>query len=70
MVDSDGVITWEAKKIVFNEQVVFNDDVIARTDVYVGAGVGPGVSLKQHTHITPAGPSNAPSPLTPIPPEK
>lgn len=70
VVDSDGVITWEAKKIVFNEQVVFNDDVIARTDVYVGAGEGPGVSLNQHTHITPAGPSNAPSPLTPIPPEK
>lgn len=70
VVDSDGVITWEAKKIVFNEQVVFNDDVIARTDVYVGAGEGPGVSLKQHTHLTPAGPSNAPSPLTPIPPEK
>ena len=69
-VDENGIITWTAKKIVFNEQVVFNKPVIARDDVYVGEGVGPGVSLKMHTHITPSGPSNAPSPLTPIPPEE
>lgn len=50
--------------------MVFEDDVIVRKDVYVGEGVGPGVSLKNHTHVTPAGSSDAPSPLSPIPPEE
>ena len=69
-ISKEGVLTWSAKKIVFNGQLVVNDNLIARKDIFVGEGVGPGVSLKNHTHITPAGPSHAPSPLDPIPPEE
>ena len=68
-VDKDGVITWTARKFVWNGQTVFKGDVIARTDIFVGEGVGPGVSVKQHLHPTPVGPSSAPTPATPIPPE-
>ena len=68
-VDKDGVITWTAKKFVWDGQTVFKGDVIARTDIFVGEGVGPGVSVKQHIHPTPVGPSSAPTPATPIPPE-
>lgn len=69
-ISKEGVLTWSAKKIVFDGQLVVNDDLIARKDVFVGEGVGPGVSLKQHIHPTPAGPSSPPNPLTPIPPEE
>lgn len=68
-VDKDGVITWTARKFVWDGQTVFKGDVIARTDIFVGEGVGPGVSVKQHLHPTPVGPSSAPTPATPIPPE-
>jgi hypothetical protein len=69
-VDKNGILTWEAKKIVFKGQMVFEDDVIARKDVYVGAGVGPGVSMTQHIHPTAVGPTSPPTPATPIPPEE
>ena len=69
-ISKEGVLTWSAKKIVFDGQLVVNEDLIARKDVFVGEGVGPGVSLKQHIHPTPAGPSSPPNPLTPIPPEE
>lgn len=69
-VDKNGVLTWSAKKIVFDGQLVVHDDLIVRGDIFVGAGVGPGVSMKQHIHPTPVGPSSAPTPATPIPPEK
>lgn len=69
-VDKNGILTWEAKKIVFKGQIVFEDDVIARKDVYVGVGVGPGVSVTQHIHPTAVGPTSPPTPATPIPPEE
>ena len=69
-VDKNGVLTWEAHKIVFKGQMVFEDDVIARKDVYVGVGVGPGVSVSQHIHPTAVGPTSPPTPATPIPPEE
>lgn len=69
-VDKNGVLTWEARKIVFKGQMVFEDDVIARKDVYVGVGAGPGVSVSQHIHPTAAGPTSPPTPATPIPPEE
>ena len=69
-VDKNGVITWSAKKIVFDGQLVVHSDLIVRGDVFVGAGVGPGVSMKQHVHPTAVGPSSAPTPATPIPPEE
>lgn len=69
-IDKDGTITWTAKKFVFSGQAVFNDAVLVRDDVYVGPKpAGPGVSLKEHVHVTAAGPSNPPNPVTPIPPE-
>lgn len=69
-IDKNGVLTWSAKKIVFDGQLVVNDDLIARKDIYVGAGVGPGVSMTQHIHPSGAGPTSPPNPLTPIPPEE
>lgn len=69
-VDKDGVLHWEAKKIVFDGQLVVHDDLIVRKDIYVGEGTGPGVSMSKHIHPTPVGPSSAPTPATPIPPEK
>ena len=69
-VDKNGVITWSAKKIVFDGQLVVHSDLIVRGDVFVGAGVGPGVSMKQHVHPTAVGPSSDPTPATPIPPEE
>lgn len=69
-VSKDGTITWTAKKIVFKGQTVFEDDVIGRKDFFVGVGVGPGVSLKDHVHGSAAGPTNPPNPITTIPPEK
>ena len=69
-VDKNGVITWSAKKIVFDGQIVVHKDLIVRGDVFVGAGVGPGVSMNQHVHPTAVGPSSAPTPATPIPPEE
>ena len=69
-VDKNGVITWSAKKIVFDGQLVVHKDLIVRGDVFVGDGVGPGVSMKQHVHPTAVGPSSDPTPATPIPPEE
>lgn len=69
-VDKNGVLTWSAKKIVFDGQLVVHDDLIVRGDIFVGAALGPGVSMKQHIHPTPVGPSSQPTPLTPIPPEE
>lgn len=70
VVDSDGVVTFTAKKIVFDGQVVAKKAVLARDDVYVGPEpTGPGVSLKNHIHPTPAGPSSPATP-SPIPPEE
>ncbi len=68
-IDKNGVITWTAKKIVYDAQVVFKKDVLAREDIYVGpAPTGPGVSVKNHIHPTAVGPTSAPTP-TPITPE-
>ena len=69
-VDKDGVLTWSAKKIVFDGQLVAHDDLIVRGDIFVGTALGPGVSMLQHIHPTPVGPSSQPTPLTPIPPEE
>lgn len=68
-VDKNGVITWTAKKIVYNAQVVFKKPVLARDDIYVGPEpAGPGVSVKNHVHPTAVGPTSQATP-TPIPPE-
>ena len=68
-IDKDGVITWTAKKFVFDGQVVATGDVIARGDVFCGpAPTGPGVSLSQHIHPTAVGPTSPATPA-PIPPE-
>lgn len=69
-VDKSGVITWTAKKFVFDGQLVATGDIIARGDVYAGpAPVGPGSSLLTHTHSSAVGPTTMPNP-TPIIPEK
>lgn len=69
-IDDKGVLTLQAKKIVLDGQVIGTGDMIARGDVFAGpAPTGPGVSLTQHLHPTPTGPSSAPAPPTPIPPE-
>lgn len=71
VIDENGVVTFTAKKIVFDGQVVVKKALLARDDVYVGPEpVGPGVSLKNHIHPTSAGPSSPPGPPTPIPPEE
>ena len=70
VVGKDGVVTWEATRMVFNEQVIFNKGAISRDDIYIGQGLGPGVSVLQHVHPTNVGPSGAPTPSTPIPPEE
>lgn len=68
-VEDNGTLTITSPKIVLNGRVVVQQDMIVRDDVYVGpAPVGPGTSLKNHIHVTPTGPSDAPTP-TPIPPE-
>lgn len=68
-IDKEGVITWTAKKFVFDGQVVAKGDIIARGDVLCGPEpTGPGVSLKNHVHPTAMGPTSAPTP-TPITPE-
>lgn len=70
VVDSNGVVTFTAKKIVFDGQVVAKKAILARDDVYVGPEpTGPGVSLKNHIHPTPAGPSSPATP-SPLPPEE
>lgn len=69
-VDKDGVLTWSAKKIVFDGQLVVHNDLIVRGDTFVGTGVGPGVSMLQHIHPTAVGPTSPPTPATPIPPEE
>lgn len=64
-IDKNGVITWTAKKIIFDGQAVFKKAVLARDDIYVGPEpAGPGVSLKNHIHPTAVGPT---SPATPAP---
>lgn len=70
VVGNDGTLTLTAKKIVFKGQTIFEDEVIGRKDFFVGVGVGPGVSLKEHVHGSAAGPTNPPNPITPIPPEE
>lgn len=71
VIDENGVVTFTAKKIVFDGQVVVKKALLARDDVYVGPEpVGPGVSLKTHIHPTPSGPSSPPGPPAPIPPEE
>lgn len=68
-IDKDGVITWTAKKFVFDGQTVFKKVVLARDDIYVGPEpAGPGVSVKNHIHPTAVGPTNPATPA-PIPPE-
>lgn len=58
-IDKDGVITWKAKKFVFDGQVVAKGDIIARGDVFCGPEpTGPGVSLSQHIHPTAVGPTS------------
>lgn len=70
-VDGEGILHWEAKKVVFDAQLVVNKALIVRDDVYVGpAPTGPGVSLKNHVHPTAVGPSSPPGPPAPIPPEE
>ena len=69
-VDKNGVITWSAKKIAFDGELAVHKDLIVSGDVFVGDGVGPGVSMKKHVHQTSVGPSSAPTPATPIPPEE
>lgn len=69
-VNKDGVLTWKAKKIIFDGQMVMNNDLIVRGDVFVGQGTGPGFSALQHIHPSGAGPTNPPTPTTPIPPEE
>jgi len=69
-IDKNGVITWKAKKIVFDGQAVFKKVVLARDDIYVGPEpAGPGVSLKNHIHPTAVGPTSPATPA-PIPPEE
>lgn len=69
-IDENGVITWKAKKIVFDGQAVFKKAVLARDDIYVGPEpAGPGVSLKNHIHPTAVGPTSPATPA-PIPPEE
>lgn len=68
-IDKDGVITWTAKKFVFDGQTVFKKAVLARDDIYVGPEpAGPGVSVKNHIHPTAVGPTSPATPA-PIPPE-
>lgn len=69
-VNKDGVLTWKAKKIIFDGQMVMNNDLIVRGDVFVGQGTGPGFSALQHIHPSGAGPTSPPTPNTPIPPEE
>lgn len=69
-IDRDGIVTFDSNRVKFTGDVFVDGSVVSRTDVLVGEDVGPGVSLKQHTHKTPAGTSDAPTPLTPIPPER
>lgn len=69
-IDKDGVITWTAKKIVYDAQIVFKKPVLARDDIYVGPEpTGPGVSVKNHIHPTAVGPTSPATPA-PIPPEE
>ena len=69
-IDKDGIVSFDSNRVKFTGDVFVDGSVVSRTDVLVGEGVGPGVSLKQHTHLTPTGTSDAPTPLTPIPPER
>lgn len=63
VIDKDGVVTWTAKKFVFDGQVVVQKDLLVRDDVFVGpAPAGPGVSLKTHVHPTAVGPTSMPTP--------
>ena len=59
-VDENGVLHWQAKKIVFD----------GRGDVFVGVGTGPGFSALKHIHPSGAGPTSQPTPNTPIPAEE
>ena len=68
-IDKEGVVTWTAKKFVFDGQVIAKGDIIARGDVFCGPEpTGPGASLKTHVHPTAVGPTSAPT-LMPIPEE-
>lgn len=69
-IDKNGVVTWTAKKIVYDAQVVFKKAVLARDDIYVGPEpLGPGVSVKNHIHPTAVGPTSPATPA-PLPPEE
>ena len=69
-IDGEGILHWQAKKIIFDGQLVATGDVLVRGDVFVGpAPVGPGVSLKNHIHPTAVGPTSPATPA-PIPPEE
>lgn len=68
-IDKDGVVTIDSDKVKISGDVYVEGNVVSRTDVIVGEGIGPGVSLKNHLHPTPVGPSSAPTPSEAIPPE-
>lgn len=69
-IDKDDVITFEAKKLVFDGPIVFHDNLIVRKDIFVGATDAKGVSVMDHLHPTPAGPSSPPTPMPNSTPEE
>lgn len=68
-IDGDGVVTFDSSRVKFTGNVFVEGSLVSRTDVIVGEGVGPGVSLKEHVHPTPVGPSSAPTQSASIPEE-
>ena len=69
-IDKDGIVTFDSSRVKFTGDMYVDGNIISRKDVIVGEGVGPSVSLAQHTHPTAVGPTAEPTPLTPIPPEE
>ena len=69
-IDGDGIVTFDSSRVKFTGDMYVDGNIVSRKDVLVGEGVGPGVSLTQHTHPTAVGPTSAPLPATPIPPEQ
>lgn len=70
-IDSKGLVTFDCSQVKITGNLFVDGLIVGREDVVVGpAPAGPGVSVLEHIHPTPVGPSGPTSPTKPIPPEE
>lgn len=66
-VDKDGKVTFDSDIVRIKGRLVVEKDILAKDDIFSETEPGFGVSLRNHTHQTAAGPSTPPAPPNPNP---